>query len=179
MYYLLDGSSFDKTNATKVTLNNGRVEYFIPSLWAGRNIQHDIVDENLGSIEGCQYILNKLEAGNSVPESLFIGYFDNESQLSDYLNDSNETELIEKAIVENVMGSVGTFPSKKVDTYYGSKYVYYIDSFKTTFDTGIGYHTEFVFQADGEDGIIIMLYVYKDKKHISDVLFISRFLAIK
>ena len=179
MYYLLDGSSFDKTNATKITLNSGGIEYYIPSSWTVRDIQHNIVDENLGAVEGYQYTLNKLEVSESVPESLFICYFDNSSQLSDYLNDSDETKLIEKAIVENVLGSVGKFPSKEVNTYYDSEYVYYTGAFKTAFDTGTGYHTEFVFQADGEDGIVIMLYVYKETNHISDVLFISRFLKIK
>ena len=110
---------------------------------------------------------------------LFICYFDNKTQLSDYLNDSDEIELIEKAIVENILGSVGTFPSKEVKTYYGSKYTYYIGSFKSAFDTGSGYHTEFIFQEDGEDGIVVMLYVYKETTHISDVLFVSRFLEIK
>ena len=179
MYYLLDGSSFDKMKATKVTLNNGGVEYYIPSIWTRQGIQHNIMEEKLGSIEGYQYTLNKLETNNSTPESLFVCYFNNKTQLSDYLNDSDETELIEKAIVENILGSVGMFPSKEVKTYYGSKYTYYIGSFKSTLDTGSGYHTEFVFQADGEEGIVVILYVYKDTKHISDVLFVSRFLEMK
>ena len=179
MYYLLDGSSFNKTNATKVTLHNGGVEYYIPSTWTKQGICHNIVDENIGSMEGYQYVLNQLETKETAPESLFVCYFDNKTQLSDYLNDSDEAELIEKAIVENILGSVGTFPSKEVKTYYGSKYTYYIGSFKSTLDTGSGYHTEFVFQEDGEDGIVVMLYVYKETTHISDVLFVSRFLEIK
>ena len=98
--------------------------------------------------------------------------------ISDYLNDSDETELIEKALVENILGNGGSYSSKKVDTYYGSEYVYYIGSYKTAFDTGTGYHTEFIFQADGEDGIVVMLYVYKEAKHLSDILFVSRFLKM-
>lgn len=178
VYYLLDGSSFDKTNSQKVILNNGRVEFYIPSSWTNQDIQQNIKDKEIGAMEGYQYVLNKLETDNSVPESLFIAYFDNGEQLSD-LNDSDETKLIEKAIIENILGSVGSFPSKKVDTYYGSEYVYYQGSYNTSFDAGTGYRTEFVFQADGEDGIVVMLYVYKEARHLQDVIFVSRFLKIK
>lgn len=174
-YYLLDGSSFDKADAKKVTLNNGRVEYYISSSW--KDIEHSIPDEDLGSIEGYQYVLNQMNGtGDSVPESLFVGYFDNKTQLADYLNDSDETELIEKAMVENILGNVGKFPSKKVKTYYDSEYAYYTGAYKNAFETGAGYHTEFIFQAVKEEGIVLVLYVYKEPKHISDVLFLTRFL---
>ncbi len=179
MFYQLDGSSFDKRNAVRIALHNGGVEYYIPVSWSGKDVQFSIVDEKLGTMEGYQYRLNKLAANDPVPESLFICYFDNQKQLADYLNDSDETELIEKAIVENILGSVGSFPSKEVDTYYGSEYDYYLGSYKTAFDTGTGYHTEFVFQADGEEGIVVMIYVYKEARHLSDVMFVSRFLEIK
>lgn len=178
IYYLLDGSVFDKTNAKKVTLNDGTVEFYIPSSWANETVQHDIVGEKLGTMEGYQYVLNKAGDIDSVPESFFVAYFNNQKQLADYLNDSDETELIEKAIVENILGNASSYSSKEVDTYYGSKYVYYIGSYKTAFDTGTGYHTEFIFQADGENGIVVMLYVYKEAKHLSDILFVSRFLKM-
>lgn len=179
MYYLLDGTSFDKAKAVKVSLKDGAAEYVIPSSWTGKEIQRDIEAEKLGFMEGYQYVLNQLGAGSSVPESLFICYFDNQTQLSDYQNVSGETEQIEKVIVENILGKVGSFPSKRVKTYYGKEYVYYTGSYQTAFDAGTGYHTEFVFQADGEDGIVVMLYVYKEPKHLSDIMFVSRFLEIK
>ena len=178
MFYQLDGSSFDKRTASKVTLHNGDIEYYIPASWADRDIQFNIVDEKLGTMEGYQYRLNRLGMNDSVPESLFICYFDNQKQLADYLNDSDETELIEKAIVENILGDVGSFPSKEVDTYYDSEYDYYLGSYKTVFDTGMGYHTEFVFQK-AEEGIVVMIYVYKETKHLSDVMFVTRFLEVK
>ncbi len=184
MFYLLDGSSFDKRNANKITLHNGDVEYYIPASWASEDIQSNITDEKLGTMEGYQYRLNRLEVNDSDPESLFICYFDNQKQLADYLNDSEETELIEKAIVDNILGDVGSFPSKEVDTYYGSEYDYYLGSYKKKSDTvgiksGSGYHVEFIFQADGKEGIVVMLYVYKETKHLSDIMFVSRFLEIK
>lgn len=178
MYYLADGTSYNKKDTTKMELKDGRVEYYIPSFWEG--IQHNITEENLGSMEGYQYVLNQMPGSkDTTPESLFVCYFDNKTQLADYLNDSDETELIEKAIVENILGKVGRFPSKEVKTYYGSKYTYYSGSFKNALETGAGYHTEFVFQADGDEGIVLVLYVYKDTKHLSDVLFLTRFLEIK
>ena len=179
MYYLLDGTSFDRKNATKVTLHEGDVEYYVPTAWSGEKIQHSITEEKLGIIEGYQYTLNKLEPSETEPESLFICYFDNEALLEN-ANDADETELIEKAIVENILGSIGAgkFPSKEVKTYYGADYDYYIGSFKSALEMGNGYHTEFVFEADGEDGIVVILYVYKNTGHLSDVMFVTRFIEI-
>ena len=174
IYYLLDGASFDKADSEKVTLNNGSIEFLIPSYWKNEDIKHDILADKLGTLEGYQFVLNKLSSGDSAPESFFVAYFDNKEQLSDYLNDSDETKLIEKAIVENILGSVGSFPTKTI-----GEYAYYTGAYKTAFDTGTGYHTEFVFLADGEDGIVVMLYVYKETKHLSDVLFVSHFLEVK
>ena len=178
MYYLLDGTEYNKRNATKVTLNGGKVEYYIPSIWANDKIQHSIKEENLGTMEGYQYVLNKLSPANPVPESLFVCYFDNNTQLA-YAGDSTETKLIEKAIVENILGSVGIFPTKKVTTYYGAEYTYYDSVFKNILEAGEGYRCEFIFQADGDDGIVVILYVYKEAKHVKDVVFLTRFLEIK
>ncbi|MBR5508692.1 MAG: hypothetical protein IKV59_01415 [Lachnospiraceae bacterium] len=177
-WFLLDGTSFDKVNAKKVLLDNGKVEYYIPPSW--KTVEHDIKEEELGLLEGYQYVLNQVPGSSySTPESLFVCYFDNKLHLSDYLNDSGETELIEKAIVKNILGNVGKFPSKEVKTYYSKEYTYYSGAFKNAFETGTGYHTEFLFQADGEEGIVMIVYVYKETKHISDILFLTRFLELK
>lgn len=178
IYYLLDGTSYNKRNATKVTLNNGGVEYYVPATWTSDKIQRNIKEENLGTMEGYQYVLNKLSPTDPVPESLFVCYFDNSDQLA-YAGDANETKLVEKAIVENILGSVGIFPTKRVTTYYGAEYNYYDGVFKNALETGDGYRTEFIFQADGEDGIVVILYVYREAKHMNDVLFLTRFMEIK
>ena len=178
MYYLLDGTEFNKRNATKVTINNGYVEYYIPSTWANDKIRHSIEDENLGTMEGYQYVLNKLSPTDPVAESLFVCYFDNKAQLA-FAGDSDETKLIEKAIVENILGSVGIFPTKKVDTYYGAEYNYYDGVYKNALEAGEGYRCEFIFQADGEDGIVVILYVYREARHVKDVLFVTRFLEVR
>lgn len=180
VYFLLDGTFFDKADAEKITLDEGHVAYYIPRTWTGEEIQHNIIEEDLGIIEGYQYVLNKIpgETG-SVPESLFVCYFDNQKLLADYQNDSDETEQIEKAIVANILGEVKSFPTKEVRTYYGAEYTYYAGVFKNALETGTGYHTEFLFQKDDKDGIVMILYVYKDTKHLGDVLFLSRFLEIE
>ena len=179
VYFLLDGTVFDKTDAEKVTLDEGNIAYYIPRIWTGEEIQHNIVEEELGIIEGYQYVLNKIPgSSDTIPESLFVCYFDNQKLLADYQNDSDETELIEKAIVANILGEVKNFPTKEVKTYYGAEYTYYAGVFKNALETGTGYHAEFIFQKDGEDGIVMFLYVYKDTKHLGEVLFLSRFLEI-
>ena len=178
MYYLADGTEYNKRNATKVTLNNGGVEYYIPSTWANGKIQHNITEENLGTMEGYQYVLNKLSPTDPVPESLFVCYFDNNAHLA-FPGDAGETKLIEKAIVENILGSVGIFPTKRVMTYYGEEYNYYDGVFKNALEAGDGYRCEFIFRADGDDGIVVVLYVYREARHVKDVLFLTRFLEVK
>ena len=179
VYFLLDGTFFDKAEAEKVTLDEGHIAYYIPRIWTGEEIQHNIEEEGLGIIEGYQYVLNKIPgASDTVPEALFVCYFDNQKLLADYQNDSDETELIEKAIVANILGEVKSFPTKEVKTYYGTEYTYYDGVFKNALETGTGYHAEFVFQEDSDDGIVMLLYVYKDTKHLGDVLFLSRFLEV-
>lgn len=178
MYYLLDGTEYNKRNATKVSLNEGYVEYYIPSTWNNKKIQHSIKDENLGTMEGYQYVLNKLNPADPVPESLFVCYFNNNTQLA-YASDATETKLIEKAIVENILGSVGIFPTKKVTTYYGAEYNYYDGVFKNAMEAGEGYRCEFIFQADGDDGIVVILYVYRKPRHVEDVVFLTRFLEVE
>ena len=177
MYYLLDGTGYNKRNSTKITLHNGAVEYYIPSAWANEKIRHSVKDENLGTMEGYQYVLNKLSPADPVPESLFVCYFDNSTHLA-FAGDSDETKLIEKAIVENILGNVGIFPTKKTTTYYGADYNYYDGVYKNPLEAGDGYRCEFIFQADGEDGIVVVLYVYREAKHLKDVLFLTRFLEV-
>ncbi len=177
MYYLLDGTSYNRRNAAKVTLNNGGVEYYVPDTWTNSSIQRSIKEENLGTMEGYQYVLNKLNPASPVPESVFVCYFDNSSQLA-YAGDADETRLIEKAMIKNILGSVGIFPTRRVSTYYGAEYNYYDGVFKNAMEAGEGYRTEFIFQADGEDGVVVILYVYREAEHVEDVLFLTRFLEI-
>lgn len=177
MYYLQNGATFDMRDAVKETLRNGDVEYYVPSAWTGKEIRHNITEENLGTMEGYQYVLNKLDASETVPESVFVCYFDKDKLFDE--SDVVKTEQVAKLVVENILGSAGSLSKKEVTTYYDTEYLYYKGVFKNAMETGEGYRTEFIFQADGEDGIVVVLYVYKEAKHVDDLLFLMRFLEVK
>lgn len=173
-YSLKDGTSIDSKSMYSRSLNEDRINYLIPAAW--QTVEHSIKDEKLGEIEGYQYCLNEISSSPAVdPESLFIFYFDN--KLLKNPNDKTQTDSIERAIIANILDKkpdkLEKFPLTKVTTYYGDKYQYYQDAYRKPL--GDGYHTEFIFQADNEDGIIVFLYVYKEKTpHLSDVLFTMR-----
>ncbi len=178
VYSLKNGKSMDSDNMESRTLGEGKIEYKIPASWA--DVEHNIKEEKLGTIDGCQYRLNEISGSASVrPESFFVCYFDN-SLLSDP-NDRKHTDSIERTIISNILGKevnkLKAFPSKWVNTYYGSRYQYYDDKYSNS--SGEGYHTEFVFQQNGTDGIVVYIYVYKDKNHIDDVFFVMNMLDIK
>lgn len=179
VFYLLDGNKIDKNSMRIRTLNNGSVVYKIPTVW--EEVEHSIDKDELGTIEGYQYILNQLPGSTvTVPESFFVCYFDNESKLENK-DDKKETELIEKAIINNISGEGkgDSARTKKVNTYYGAKYNYFVSSYTDALNAlNNGYHVEYIFQKNGDDGLVMYLYVYKDAKHLSDVLFLTRFLEI-
>ena len=179
-YYLMDGTHMDKGSMTKRTLAEGRAEFLIPASWKG--VEHSIVKEGLGTIDGYQYVLNKLPGSrDNTPESLFICYFDNASRL-EIADDKKETKLIEKAIINNISGDgkADSFRLRKNErTYYGATYDYYLGSYTDALDTGSnGYHAEYIFHKDGEDGLVMYLYIYKNARHLSDVMFVTRFLTL-
>lgn len=175
LYYTLDGDTFDYSSATQRTLANGRVEYYIPSKWT--KVEHNIIDEDLGIIEGYQYVLNKTPGeGNAEPESLFVCYFD--KKLLKEVNDINELEDVEKVIINNIDENVGKFPAKEKKTYYGADYKYYIGTYRDALDGQKGYKTEYVFQEDKGNGVVMYLYVYREPKYLSDVMFVTRFLTL-
>lgn len=178
-FYLLDGKNINKNSMITRTLNNGKIRYRIPAAW--KDVEHSIAEAGIGTIDGYQYVLNHLPgATDTVPESFFVCYFDNASRLEN-ADDKNETELIEKAIINNISGE-GKGDSARtsdVTTYYGAKYNYFIGSYTDVLDAGNnGYHVEYIFQKNGTDGLIMYLYIYKDAKHLSDVFFVTRFLEM-
>ena len=175
-YYTIDGTNLDKASATERTLSDGKIKYYIPSTW--KSIEKNIYEEELGTIEGYQYVLNRLPDGNkSEPESLFVCYFD-KNLLKDAA-DIKSTEDVEKMMIKNIEGNVGSFPSVSTTTYYDADYKYYLGKYTDIMDIGKGYHTEYVFQKHGNSGIIMYLYLYREPKHISDVMLITRLLDIE
>lgn len=176
IYYTLDGTVFDKSASVERTLNNGRIKYYIPSGW--KKIEADIAQNDLGIIEGYQYVLNKTPGNTSeVPESLFVCYFDKE--LLKTTSDIKSTEQVEKAIISNINPDekIGTFPSANITTYYGARYQYYSGKYQR--GAGQAYRTEYVFQPDGDNGILMFLYLYpNDNKYLSEVILTTRFAEI-
>ncbi len=177
-YSLKNGKSIDTGNMETKTLKGGKIEYRIPADWI--EVEHNIKEEGLGTMEGYQYCLNEISGSASVkPESFFVCYFDN-NQLSDQ-NDRKLTDSIERTIAANILNKdvskLKTLPSKRVTTYYGAKYQYYDDKYNN--QIGEGYHTEFVFEQDGSDGIVVYIYIYKDKNHMDDIFFVMNMLDIK
>ncbi len=170
MYYDLAGNSFDLINTTNKTIGGERVKYRIPKKWEA--IEVGIKDKELGTIDGYQYVLSNKP---NMQEYFFVAYFD-KGKLSDP-DDIKRPEAVEKAIIENIEGDVNKFPTKKQKTYYGSQYKYYKGDY-TRSAWGDGYRTEYIFQEDGENGIVVMLYVYEESNNLSDVLFVTRFLDV-
>ena len=173
-YFSLGGEKFDYSEAEKRKLADERVEYYIPAKW--QEIEVNIIEEKIGNIEGYQYVLNEMPGDDSYEsESIFICYFD-KNKLKEETDIERDLNGVEKAIIENIEGKVGKFPVREQKTYYGTKYKYYVGKYNDKM--GNGYKTEYVFQEDKNNGIILVLYVYKDAKHLSDVMFVTRFLHI-
>ena len=173
-YYTLAGNTFDYSKSSVRTLANGRVEYRIPFNW--NEIELDIKENGLGTIEGYQYVLNRLPGNESeVPETLFVCYFD--KNLLKNKSDINNIKEVEKAIICNIEGDVDRFPVKSVSTYYNQKYKYYKGKYENKLDTN-GYRTEYIFLDDGSNGIVMFLYVYREPEDIDDIIFVTRFLQI-
>lgn len=174
-YFMLDGKTLDKSTATERTLNQGKVKFYIPSAW--KSVEKNIQDEQLGSIEGYQYVLNRLSDGKKADaESLFVCYFD--KKMLKNPDDIKKTKDVEKQIVMNIEGKVDRFPSRSDTASYGAEYNYYVGKYTDAMDVGKGYHTEYVFQEDGDQGIILYLYLYREAVHISDIMLITRLLEI-
>jgi len=177
-YSMVDGeiSDISMTDMIDRSLKDGKINYKIPSRW--KQVEKNIEENNLGEIEGYQYRLNDLPGTKHPkdPESFFICYFNNERISS--ADDVDKTKAIEQTIINNISGRVlnkGKF-KRNVKTYYGAKYDYYIGNFTGPLQR---YHTEYIFQKDGTDGIIVYLYVYDQyKDHLSDIMFVTRFLDL-
>ena len=172
-FSLLNGKTMDKETMLVRTLAGDKITYYIPEAWSGA--EYPIADNELGSIEGYQYRLNEIPSSAAVqPESFFVCYFDN--KLLKKSSDKSKTELIERAIIANILKKNPDRLDKKVNTYYGARYQYYQDAYQDIL--GEGHHVEFVFQPMDTEGIIVYLYVYSDANHVDDIMFLMRLLEI-
>ena len=167
-YSTKSGVTYDVGDMVERKLDGGKITYQIPEKWEA--VESNIVDDGLGRIEGYQYRLNEIDQQSIEPESIFVCYFDSSLQLLKS-SDKSDTEGIERAIVQNILGKDPGKAVKKLSTYYGASYHYYQEKYAPT---GVGYHVEFVFEPVEKRGMIVYLYVYKENAHLDDVILMMR-----
>lgn len=175
-YSYINGNSYDIASMDNRTLADGKVKYYISEKWAG--VEKNNLEYNTQSMEGFQYILNEIPTESATePESFFICYFDSNAKLNDR-GQANDKKGIRKAIVDNILGAdIENKEIIKIKTYYDSEYYYYVGSYNDKQEQP--HRVEFVFQEVGNDGMVVYLYVYKEEKHLEDILSVMRFLEIQ
>jgi len=176
-YCLESGATINKSDMVECSLNDGKIKYFVPKSWKSEDIEIDIIENDLGYVEGKQYVLNKINGSDvNIPESFFVCYFKYDGNLQKS-TDKSKVKPIEKAIAESIEDStIIKFPSYEKKTYYGSKYQYYQGNYNDKIQVNKDYYTEYIFEQDGEDGIIMYLYLFRKPAHIDDIMFVTRFL---
>ena len=173
-YSTKDGIMLEQDKMLSRELNGGKIVFQIPADW--ESVEKDLIKTKLGTMEGYQYCLNEIKNQSVQPESLFVCYFNNEKQLL-RSGDKNETELIERAIVKNILKEDPGAASLRKKTYYGAEYHYYQSAYKT--ELGQNYHAEFVFQPIGTEGFVVYLYVYREKAHLDECLITMRLAEVQ
>lgn len=147
-------------------LGKGKVKFHIPESWL--SVEHNLIDEKLGDLEGYQYRLNEVNNKNELAQSFFVCYFDIDKYVIDK-DRRSEFNNIELAIIRDILqkDDLKKYPVKTVTTYYGDKYKYYKDSFEK--DGGMDkYNAEFVFREVGKEGIVVFLYIYTTRAEDND-----------
>ena len=169
-YTASDGTVVNTDDMELRVLGDGAASYYVPASW--QMAEHNIKNEALGKIEGYQYRLNETENQAAYAESLFIGCVTKSDLVS--INDLGDDRGLEEAIAADILGkdSIGKYPVKTVNTYYGPTYRYYQDIFETS--GGDRLNTEFIFQDTGDDHLLIFLYVYRDPRHLDEIMTVLR-----
>lgn len=182
VYCLANGKTQNKSDMVERTLNDGKIKYYVPKYWTGDKVEIDVQTNGLGYAEGYQYVLNKTPGTtDNEPESFFVCYFKYEGNLQKS-TPRDAAKPIEKAIVKNIEDKeeILKFPTREVKkTYYDAKYQYYLGNYNDPVQANDAYYTEYVFEQDGEEGLVMYIYVYSKPKHIDDIMFVTRFLEIK
>lgn len=179
--YTVGKKKFSSALSTGKTISGGKMKYSVPS-------EFDKVESPIKNISGNQYKLNEIpNQFRTSAEDLFVYYFSNDKYLLN-LNDRNQREAIEMAIVKNILPEARVdgffdriqFPTKTLTAKYrtadGKTEKKEFDYFPTTFrDSAKKTHNiEFVFTRDGEDGIGCILYVFTEPVHKEEVLYLMR-----
>ena len=175
IYSFKNGSFEDRTRMKKRKIEGSDFSFYIPHEMEA--VEHDIAREGLGTLNGYQYRLNELDKKANA-EQLFVCYFDKETMVGP--NDRKDNKAIEEAMIRDIWkkDDIEKFPLTTRKAYYGKEYTYYQDTFEK--DLGIDvYQTELAFTEE-ENGIILFLYIYKDKPlNINDVMLTMRFAGEK
>lgn len=173
-YMTIDGTIYYDKDMKNCDIN-GNIHYSIPKNW--KSVEHNIETEKLGTITGYQYRLNEIKGERAVnAESFFVCYFDSNRLAKDgvQINSGNIRE-IEKIIIDNIVteGNVeNRTPLINVKNYYGV--VYDIYQGNCSLASGSNYFVAFAFRQMDEKGMVVYMYVYKDKKHINDIYTVMR-----
>lgn len=179
--YTVGKKKFSSALSIKKSIAGGKMKYSVPS-------EYEKVESPIENIAGNQYKLNEIpNQFRTSAEDLFVYYFSNDKYLLN-LNDRNQREAIEMAIVKNILPEARVdgffdriqFPTKTLTAKYktadGKTEKKEFDYFPTTFrDSARKTHNiEFVFTRNGDDGIGCILYVFTEPVHKEDVLYIMR-----
>ena len=179
--YKVGNKKFSSKLSSKKSIAGGKMKYSVPS-------EFDKVETPIENIAGNQYKLNEIpNQFKTSAEDLFVYYFSNEKYLLN-LNDRNQREAIEMAIVKNILPEARVdgffdriqFPTKTLKAKYktanGTTIEREFDFFPTVFtDSSKKKHNiEFVFTRNGEDGIGCILYVFTESVHKEDILYVMR-----
>ena len=171
VYTASDGSIVNTDDMDLRILGDGAASYYIPASWQA--VEHNLKNEGLGKLDGYQYRLNETEDKAAYAESFFIGCVAKSDLVS--INDLGDDRGLEAAIAADILGKdslSGKYPVKTVNTYYGLTYRYYQDIFETS--GGDRLNTEFIFQDTGDDHLLIFLYVYRDLRHLDEIMTVLR-----
>ncbi len=173
VYYTDTGELLDESNTAGVKVVDAAEKkelfsYRVPAEW--KKVEKKLDDKG-DHIYGFQYRINRLD-GSSVPESLYVFYFDHNKNLMDRSR-YDQTDRIEAAIVENILEKkeAGKCPESIRKSQYGVDYHYYDDKFEKGDEK---YHVEFVFRKDGIDGLIVYMYIYRVPKHAGEIMYTLR-----
>ena len=178
-YIADDGTVFDSSSTLERKIVNPLkkgsdiISYRIPAEWEEAEYE---LDDKGDHIRGYRYGLNRLDK-KSVPESLYVFYFDYNKNLADR-SQYDRTGRIEKALVENILGmeDAGKCPESERKGPYGVKYQYYDDKYEHGDDV---YHAEFVFRENGDKGLLVLLYIYRIPDRVNEVMYLMRTTEIK
>lgn len=168
-YIFYDGTLYNDSDMTEVSIGDGAVTYRIPKIWSYVEQEEALVSPDIGHY----YDINKVKHKSS-SECFCILYFKYDKYVK-YENERDEQNGIERAIITNITGKdLGifsidhyTFWTKTFEPSYGRSFDYYITDYND-------HVVEFLF-TPAKDGLVVMMYIYDDDYSSNkDILYIMR-----